>query len=1110
MGWAQMGLTKGKPISVELPSSPLVYPKSQYDGFTPPIPRVRETTAVAALIKALECEGDIDGHDFIEFELDHFTFYVDSKLYPCEMRPLHHWATKMAHDKFYFDGILSYGNIRHYVSKVEVSELPPGNYGTSNHGIEDQIWVCSTVDVGKEIYYRLQNPAAEYHRFYGPFHWVVDLAKHVVDFCASRIKRGRQVSIADFKGSFIRWLRKMHGHAPGHRSDDYRTSVVANIEFIWKEANGVLQPQAGKAASLFLFQETMYSNRYEREPSPPVPMIVAGNQSVRPTIVTKYINECFGHMVLGKCCGSRVRRRTVQRYTREMTECIKVGDTISTARDEESSTNTKWKSIASKDSVDDHRWFGLVQRVHISKSGSRSFDVTWFYRPVETPCCMMKYPWPNELFLSDHCTCEDGARSRVKEGEVIGTHSIDWFGSPSRLDGEFFVRQTYVAEERRWVTLTKDHLRCSHGCPPLGFKGGHTVLASLASPSSSNNVAQAFEVVKVFKQDEKRFVRLRRLLQRKQVDPRAFNAPPNELVYTDQLVVVKPDKILGKCFVSFFEHGTPIPSPYNRGGTGFNPENHQFTKLRGLDLFCGSGNFGRGLEDGGVVEMQWANDIWDKAIHTYMANVPDPAATHPFLGSVDDLLQLAMEGKFSANVPRPGEVDFISAGSPCPGFSTLTADKTTLPQIKKQSLVASFASFVDFYRPKYGILENVCGIVRIGPKRTDDMLSQLFGAIVGMGYQAQLVLGDAWSHGAPQCRSRVFLYFAAPGLRLPEAPVPSHSHFPGTKSRGLGEMCNQEPFVRRTFNPTPFSFVTAERATADLPVIDNAKADTCVPFPDHRVALGAPLRSRAQIACIPIHPIGMNFRRSWKGGNGVMTLGDHKLFPSQSHRTTSIATGWVRVRPNSIFPTVTTRSQPTDARGGAGMHWNQDRWLTVQEVRRAQGFLDHEVLLGSPTYQWKLVGNSVARPMAMALGLKFREAWLGSLYDDAGASRAVSMSIRSITPAETHIRKAVNSRESTAPISRLQSQTSGSTRQARHSPKFSGCKGLVYRWFIYNALYRFKQVCILDTLWSLFAGAIPDGSIKLRFHFRVGIVSLAGLGGEKMKPKHLGNSALDR
>jgi hypothetical protein len=45
------------------------------------------------------------------------------------------------------------------------------------------------------------------------------------------------------------------------------------------------------------------------------------------------------------------------------------------------------------------------------------------------------------------------------------------------------------------------------------------------------------------------------------------------------------------------------------------------------------------------------------------------------------------------------------------------------------------------------------------------------------------------------------------------------------------------------------------------------------------------------------------------------------------------------------------------------------------ETRRAQGFPDHEVIVGCPANQWKIVGNSVARTVALALGLSLRQAW---------------------------------------------------------------------------------------------------------------------------------------
>jgi DNA (cytosine-5)-methyltransferase 1 len=702
---------------------------------------------------------------------------------------------------------------------------------------------------------------------------------------------------------------------------------------------------------------------------------------------------------------------------RKMVNSIKPGDTISTPPDG-AGTGTKWRKELAKGTTDDHRWFGVVQRVHESPGNhARSFDVIWLYRPVDTPCGKMVYPWSKELFLSDHCTCEEGRDARVDEDEVLDCHNVDWFGAPETSTAEFFVRQTYQVEQRRWVALERDHMTCNHDkSRRLEYTRGDTVLACAGNDERTD----VYEVVKVFRQGRNRFVRLQRLIRRSELQPHKPSVPPNELVYTEQVVVMKLQRILSKCIVRFFEVGEPIPCPYDRNGTanvffvthrlenglcvpipshnrpttmrqGFDPKK-RVEKLRGLDLFCGSGNFGRGLEEGGVVDMRWTNDIWTEAIHTYMANASHH--TKPFLGSVDDLLRCAIEGNAARGVPRRGEVDIISGGSPCQGFSLITNDKGNDRQKKNRSLVASFASFVDFYRPKYGVLENVVSIVQTGRGREEDAFSQLVCAIVGMGYQAQLTLGDAWSYGAPQSRSRVFLYFAAADQRLPEPPRSSHSHFDGVKSRGLGRMSNGEAFVSRSFGPTPFKFVSAAEATADIPDIQDAKPEYCVGYPDHRISLGVTSKSRHQYHQIPIQPYGMNFLKAWNNGHGTMTAAERELFPETGFRVQKLSQGWGRVKPNSVFHTITTCVTPTDARTGRFLHWHQDRPVTILEARRAQGFLDHEVLVGTPASQYELVGNSVARPMALALGLQFREALMGSLYDDRASG--------SLSADETH------------------------------------------------------------------------------------------------------------
>ncbi|KAK8153470.1 hypothetical protein BKA80DRAFT_284941 [Phyllosticta citrichinensis] len=85
-----------------------------------------------------------------------------------------------------------------------------------------------------------------------------------------------------------------------------------------------------------------------------------------------------------------------------------------------------------------------------------------------------------------------------------------------------------------------------------------------------------------------------------------------------------------------------------------------------------------------------------------------------------------------------------------------------------------------------------------------------------------------------------------------------------------------------------------------------------------------------------------------------------------------------RVDGNGLTSTITTSTNQSCGKAGQVLHWRQHRVLTILEARRAQGFPDHEVVVGRPSDQWKIVGNSVARTMALALGMTLREAWLSS------------------------------------------------------------------------------------------------------------------------------------
>lgn len=1038
-------------VSVELPESALLVPRSHYEPFNAGAPESSERAAVKALMGELETCSDYSEQDFLELQLNDFAVYNKTTYYGVEMRALTDMEIKFHGSRFVFDGILSAVNGKSFfVRGVPIQALPIGNYSTlDEHTVRDEIWILSPFNSGRGLYYKLGRPAKEYRRFHESFLWVADLAKHFVDFIKAKWDEGYRVSIHDFRADFKRWLSTVHEGAPDFRDwlsryprEDFRSAVIANLPFLHKEAVGVLGEKQ-------VYVHTIWKEAWMFTQYLPATSTKLSNPSIPPTVVTSYVKECFGKLPFAEWLEAvdlspetaEMRNQTIHKRHLELPHAvdtgtaelsttsneriknIRPGDTLSTRRD----IDGHWERQEAHGFTDLDRWFVLVQDVHVDRKGRRTFDVIWYYRPVDTLCGSMSYPWANELFLSDHCNCEE--TTKIDEDEVLGVHDVDFHGTGTTTK-ELFCRQTYLSEERKWVTLEDKHRKCAHRQHDVEtehaqYSPGETVLAHL---DRKTMLSEPCVVVSSFQQEGRavRTYKLRRFLRRRSFNP-ASGASPNELVYTGDIVTVNEKVIKDRCFVRQFRPTEAIPSPYNRDGTGsfffvthekimdwsgagrvvplkalvtfkqgYDPS-EEIPRLRGLDLFCGGGNLGRGLEDGGGIRMKWANDYVDKAIHTYMANVDDPNEVHPFLDSIDIMQRLAIEGKFSESVPKPGEVDFISGGSPCPGFSRLTNDKTTDQQRKNQSLVAAFASMVDLYRPKYGLLENVPGIVQKKTNKDQDVFSQLICAIVGLGYQTSFYLMDANSCGAPQKRSRVFLVFAAPGCELPPKPKETHSQPPGAYSQTLGHLPNGLPMAERVIpEATPFKHVTAAEATADLPRIIDGKPDICIPFPDHRVTIGQTKKIRRECAYVPTRPWGMNFAKAWFGeslkgkpGSGVMTPSEREFYPPDKpntkdgkevvSRVARNSQAYGRLDPNIFIRTITTRLSANDAKEGRCFHWSENRVMTLMEARRAQGFRDEDVLLGTPNDQYKIVGNSVAREIALALGAAFREAWVATL-----------------------------------------------------------------------------------------------------------------------------------
>jgi len=246
-------------------------------------------------------------------------------------------------------------------------------------------------------------------------------------------------------------------------------------------------------------------------------------------------------------------------------------------------------------------------------------------------CALMKFPWPNELFLSDNCTCLH--KQRIQEDEILDVVDIVWHGNPSETGPKLCIRQTYL-ENERFVILNELHKQCKHmqegeqmDTPKHPrYAVGQTVL--VVPSQKSRHDLEPYEIIKYITEASRQFAILKPLKRRREIDG---TGRPNELVYTtNQTEKISADKIERACLVRFYRPTDAvnglIPAPYNRDGTGnafyiitrliqdngasnlvpigddipkgliqgFDPLSPPPRKvLRGMDLYCGGGNFGR-------------------------------------------------------------------------------------------------------------------------------------------------------------------------------------------------------------------------------------------------------------------------------------------------------------------------------------------------------------------------------------------------------------------------------------------------------------------------------------------------------------------------------------
>jgi DNA (cytosine-5)-methyltransferase 1 len=471
---------------------------------------------------------------------------------------------------------------------------------------------------------------------------------------------------------------------------------------------------------------------------------------------------------------------------------------------------------------------------------------------------------------------------------------------------------------------------------------------------------------------------------------------------------------------------------YNKFSIRETDENKSTNKLRILDLFSGCGGLAYGFEKIGIVSKVWAIEKDPSAVNSFRANFPSAVV---FEEDVNHFLDLLLKGikvdKNGQSLPQKGEIDLILGGPPCQGFSGMNRFSSRQYSLFKNSLVVSFLSYVDFYRPKYLLFENVRNFALF---KSSMILKLTLSCLIRMGYKCQFAILQSANYGLPQTRRRTVIIGASSGFKLPYFPKPTHVF--SLRQCQLSVNIDDRKYIAINETCAQFRAINVEDAISDLPKLEDDYSIDKVRHYNESIAshyqkilrknsdnnlsdhLCKELSAlcRARIENIP-QSVGSDWRdlpnishrlsdgtlikklvylyddikngksrsghfrgvclcASGKSCNGSESRQENTLIPWCLVHTANRQYQWSglygRLSLKGYFPTTVTNPEPISKQGRV-LHPNQNRVISIRESARSQGFPDHFKLVGSVLDRYRQIGNAVPIPLAIALAREFNQ-----------------------------------------------------------------------------------------------------------------------------------------
>lgn len=347
-----------------------------------------------------------------------------------------------------------------------------------------------------------------------------------------------------------------------------------------------------------------------------------------------------------------------------------------------------------------------------------------------------------------------------------------------------------------------------------------------------------------------------------------------------------------------------------------------------IDFFCGSGGMSHGFlktrQSHLRFEILGGIDINDDALATYAKNIGVPGLNCDVRSLAEHPAKLA---ELFPEIESLRPLVFVGC-PPCQGFSALR--KGDNRDDHRNDLSLAFAKLVDQYRPDAIVMENV-------PEVLSGKFAYYFSRATAIlrraGYTLHADVMDLSQFGVPQRRRRAVLVGSLSGqLQL---PVPTLAGRPPTVRDAIGHLAPVEAGAVDEFDP------------------------------HHR----APAHTSRLLEVFKQIPPDGGDRRALPEH---LQLASHRKL--DSGRTPGFTDVYGRLRWDSPSVTITAKSRSPSS--GRFLHPEQHRNISVREAALLQGFPHNYRFCGTPTQQYRQIGEAVpplfARSVAWAVLESFR------------------------------------------------------------------------------------------------------------------------------------------